>query len=74
MDFERGSEFVCPLCGGTCKAYDADKKQWRHLDFWDWKTYMHARVPRVDCKACNKITEGPVKWSSPGAHFTYSFE
>ena len=74
MDFERGAEFVCPLCGETCKAYDAEKKQWRHLDFWEWKTYMHVRVPRVDCKACNKVTQVPVKWSRPGAHFTYSFE
>lgn len=74
MDFERGAEFVCPLCGETCKAYDAENKEWRHLDFWEWKTYMHVRVPRVECKVCNKVTQVPVKWSRPGAHFTYSFE
>lgn len=74
MDFERGAEFVCPLCGGTCKAYDAENKEWRHLDFWEWKTYMHVRVPRVECKACNKVTQVSVKWSRPKAHFTYSFE
>ncbi|MGG1619689.1 ISL3 family transposase [Paenibacillus sp. NRS-1782] len=74
MDFERGAEFVCPLCGGMCKAYDAENKEWRHLDFWEWKTFMHVRVPRVECKVCNKVTQVPVKWSRPGAHFTYSFE
>jgi transposase len=74
IDFERGATFVCPLCGAACKAYDAEKKYWRHLDFWDWKTYMHARVPRTDCKACNKVTLVPVKWSRPKSHFTYHFE
>ncbi|MFX5085056.1 ISL3 family transposase, partial [Acinetobacter baumannii] len=41
IDFERGATFPCPLCGRACKAYDAEVKKWRHLDFWDWKTYMH---------------------------------
>jgi hypothetical protein len=35
IDFERVSTFACPLCGTACKEYDADKKHWRHLDFWD---------------------------------------
>ncbi len=74
VDFERGATFACPHCGGPCTAYDSAWKQWRHLDFWDWKTYMHARAPRVDCKACCKITQVPVAWSRPGSHFTYQFE
>lgn len=74
VDFERGSSFVCPHCGETCKAYDSERRQWRHLDFWDWKTFMHARVPRVDCRTCDKITQVPLPWARPGSHFTYRFE
>jgi transposase len=74
IDFDRGATFACPLCGSACKAYDAEKKQWRHLDFWDWKTYMHARLPRVKCKVCNKVTQVPVKWARHLSHFTLSFE
>lgn len=74
LDFERGALFACPHCGKACKAYDAERKQWRHLDFWNWKTYMHARVPRTNCRACNKITLVPLKWSRPKSHFTYLFE
>lgn len=70
IDFERGSTFSCPLCGTSCKAYDTEKKTWRHLDFWDGKTFMHARVPRTDCQECEKITLVPVKWSRPKSHFT----
>lgn len=74
VDFERGSLFVCPLCGSSCTAYDTEQRHWRHLDFWDWKTFMHARVPRADCRACDKITQVLLPWSRPGAHFTYRFE
>jgi transposase len=74
IDFARGATFACPLCGIACKAYDSEKKTWRHLDFWNWKTYMHARMPRVKCKACNKITQVSVKWARPLSHFTLLFE
>lgn len=74
VDFERGAQFSCPNCGTASKAHDAEKKQWRHLDFWNWKTYMHARVPRTACKHCNKVTLVPVKWSRPMSHFTLQFD
>jgi transposase len=74
IDFERGAEFSCPNCGTTSKVYDAEQKHWRHLDFWNWKTYMHARVPRTACKNCNKVTLVPVKWSRPQSHFTLQFD
>lgn len=74
LDFERGTEFACPRCGAPSKAYDADKKNWRHLDFWNWKTYIHARVPRTNCMNCNKVTQVPLKWSRQKSHFTFQFE
>lgn len=74
VDFDRGSIFACPNCGAECKAYDAEKKVWRHLDFWNWKTYMHARVPRTNCHACHKILLVPVAWSRAKSHFTLQFD
>lgn len=74
IDFKRGAMFSCPSCGEACKAYDVEKKEWRHLDFWNWKTYMHARVPRTNCTNCNKVTLVPVKWSRPLSHFTLQFD
>jgi transposase len=49
-------------------------KKWRHLDFWNWKTYIHARVPRTNCGDCKKVTQVPVKWSRPLSRFTLQFE
>lgn len=40
--------------GAECKAYDSVMKHWRHLGFWDWKTFKHTRMPRVKCLSCNK--------------------
>jgi transposase len=74
LDFERGSTFACPVCGTESKAYDAEVKKWRHLDFWNWKTYIHARVPRTNCGDCKKVTQVPVKWSRPLSRFTLQFE
>jgi transposase len=74
VNFDRGATFACPLCGSASKAYDAAWHNWRHMDFWHWKTYMHARVPRIQCLPCNKITTVPVSWSRPLSHFTYLFE
>ncbi|WP_152641491.1 transposase family protein, partial [Caldibacillus thermoamylovorans] len=28
---------------------------WRHLNFWQYKTILHARMPRVKCESCGKI-------------------
>lgn len=74
LDFERGARFACPHCGAMCTAHDTEMKKWRHLDFWTWKTYMHARVPRARCDACKKVTLVPVPWARTTSHFTLLFD
>lgn len=74
LDFERGGTFACPACGALgCKAYDTQDKSWRHLDFFQFRTTLTARTPRVSCEACGI---GPVKvpWARPGSGFTLLFE
>lgn len=74
LDFPAGSEFSCPICGrGECKAYDTSEKTWRHLNFFQHRAYLHARVPRVECGACGvKLVEVP--WAREGSGFTLLFE
>lgn len=74
LDFERGAWFACPLCSEPCKAYDSSQKKWSHLDFWDWKTLMHARMPRVKCTSCDKIIQVYGKWARPLSRFSLLFE
>ena len=74
LDFEAGGTFDCPSCGrGGCKAHDASGKRWRHLDFFQHRAYLHARVPRVRCPACG-VKQAAVPWSESGSGFTLWFE
>lgn len=74
LDFPAGSEFTCPVCGREdCKAYDTSEKTWRHLNFFEHRTYLHARIPRVECAECGvKLVEVP--WAREGSGFTLLFE
>ena len=74
VDFDRGSSFSCPQCGRSeCKAHDTEERTWRHLNFFQYKTFLHARVPRVRCDDCGILTV-KVPWARPGSGFTLLFE
>ena len=73
LDFSRGGVFLCPVCGVGCKAYDTDKLTWRHLNFFQHQTFLHARTPRVDCSQCG-IHRVKVPWARPDSGFTLLFE
>ena len=74
MDFPRGGLFTCPKCGNErCKAYDTRDAVWRHLNFFQHTTYLHARRPRIDCENCGIIT-AEMPWARMGSGFTYLFE
>jgi transposase len=74
VDFIRGSTFACPQCGAKgCGAYDTEQRTWRHLNFFQYRTYLHARVPRVQCPECG-VKQVSVPWSRPGSGFTLLFE
>jgi transposase len=52
LDFDRGARFPCPATGcghGECAVHDTADKTWRHLDFFQHKAFLHARLPRVAC-------------------------
>lgn len=77
LDFPRGSKFMCSYCGAHNQSvHDIvdENRTWRHLDFWEYKTYLHARLPRTKCKQCGKTRTVHVEWSRPKNHFTWKFE
>ena len=74
IDFPRGSRFVCSGCGeGGRPAHDTKEETWRHLDFFQHKAFLHARVPRADCPACG-VLKVNVPWARAGSGFTLLFE
>src|SRR5688572_19061152 len=74
IDFPRGSRFACPESATPeCPVHDTEDKEWRHLDFFQHEAYLHARVPRVECKHHGVRLVG-VPWARPGSGFTLLFE
>lgn len=75
IDFQRGATFACPVCGTPAPAYDTTEKEWRHLNFFQYEAYLHARVPRVNCpnEGCG-VKQVTVPWARPGSGFTLLFE
>jgi transposase len=74
LDFPKGSKFPCS-CGKTAEAdvHDTLERTWRHLNFFQYETYLHARVPRIRCGDCG-VKQVEVPWARPGSGFTLLFE
>ena len=74
IDFSKGAKFPCPLCAEEeSEVHDTKDRTWRHLNFFQYETYLHARVPRVRCGRCG-IRQVEVPWARPGSGFTLLFE
>jgi transposase len=75
IDFVKGAKFPCPSCQETQEGevYDTLDRSWRHLNFFQYETYLHARVPRVCCGKCG-VKQVEVPWARPGSGFTLLFE
>ena len=75
IGFAAGSRFPCPEpgCGeAACPVHDARERVWRHLNFFQYKAFIHAGVPRVTCPA-HGVHAVPVPWARPGSGFTLLF-
>jgi transposase len=69
-----GVKWPCPECGEAASVYDhAEERVWRHLDTCECQTFLHARLPRVDC-AAHGIRQVRAPWAPPSSQFTASFQ
>jgi len=73
LGWERGSTLRCPECGAPCSTYDSRERSWRHLDTCQYRTYLHAAVPRVECPT-HGVRQIGVPWAESGSQFTALFE
>lgn len=74
IDFQKGARFSCSTCGAKEQpVHDTKEKTWRHLNFFQFKTYIHFRTPRINC-AKDGVRMINVPWSKPGSGFTLLFE
>lgn len=74
VDFRRGSRFSCPICGREeCAVHDTTEKVWRHLNFFQYKCYIHFRNPKIKCDKCG-VRQFVPYWARPQSGFTSLFE
>jgi transposase len=75
VGFTPGTRWSCPHCGAEHQpVHDTLEREWRHLNFFQFQAYLHAKVPRVRCGVCGKTTQVPVPWARPGSGFTLLME
>ncbi len=72
LKFEKGFKFT-GSDGKKYTAHDTVERSWQHLNFFQHKCYLHAKVPRVKEKS-GKIKTQPVPWARKGSGFTLMFE
>jgi transposase len=77
VDFERGSlfEYTDEKTGqtGQYKAYDSSVKRWRHMNFFQFRCYLVANIPRVDL-GNGVVRQVKAPWEGVAAGFTLLFE
>lgn len=73
--FGPGARFHCHETGcpeTACPVHDTRERVWRHPDFFRYKAFVHAAMPRVTCPVHGART-APAPWARPGSGFTLLF-
>lgn len=68
-----GTRWVCPQCKAEAPIHDHQERAWRHLDTCQFKTLVHARIPRLNCPN-HGIKQLDVPWAEQKSRFTALFE
>ena len=69
-----GKKGVCPTTKETCNIYDFRPiRRLRHLDIFDYKTFINVRIPRVKNKK-SQISTIDLDWADKRVSYTYLFE
>jgi transposase len=72
LKFTKGYKFKVED-GFEYTAHDTVSRKWEHLNFFQHKCYLHAKVPRVK-QSNGKIETQTVPWARKGSGFTLLFE
>jgi transposase len=74
VNHEPGIQAKCPECGQFYSVYDHGAERiYRHLDTCQLATYIHVRLPRVDCPT-HGVRQIVSEFGENGTEMTYQFE
>ena len=64
-----GEYFACPECQVLCGVHDTIEKRWRHLNFFQYRCELVAKVPRTWCRT-DGVHQVPVEGMADLLHET----
>lgn len=75
LAFKPGTRFAAPACGNQLlhPVHDTLLRRWRHLNFFQYRCELVAKVPRVRLPD-GEVVQVEVPWARPGSGFTLLFE
>ena len=73
IDFERGARFADAETSELCPVHDTVQRSWEHLKFFEHRTTIHARVPRITTSS-GAVKTVEVPWARPNGGFTLLME
>ena len=68
-----GERFACPKCQALCAVHDTIERRWRHMNFFQYRCELVAKVPRTRCRT-DGVHQVQVPWSREGSGFTLTME
>src|ERR1700704_5092917 len=68
-----GEHFECPVCQASCGIHDTIERRWRHMNFFQYRCELVAKVPRTWCRT-DGVHQVPVPWAREGSGFTLMME
>ncbi len=68
-----GERFACPKCQALCAVHDTIERRWRHMNFFQYRCELVAKVPRTWCRT-DGVHQVQVPWSREGSGFTLTME
>jgi transposase len=73
LEHVRGQHFECPQCGTLCGVHDTIERRWRHLNFFQYRCELVAKVPRTWCGK-DGVLQVQLPWAREGSGFTLMME
>ena len=73
-EHDAARRWPCPECQQDLACRDhVEERVWRHLDTCQYRTFLHARVPRVECPT-HGVRQVRVPWAEARRRFTLLME